>query len=300
MRDQRLQTIAAMSLSAVISAFAGWCFHGEFRTDFTITGIVAAFVVNGLIERMMSRLRARNRKLEAEVALRNAEIGAARIAASIAHEIKNPLGAVIGNLELCDEILACTPLDTLELARAVRAATAAARHADNLVADLSVLGHATDDARPAELSQAATTAARIARTRLGTAGRFEIDLDRLPRVAANESRMVQVLSNLMINAALATRPGVANVVSVSGRVEGDHVHLSVADLGAGISPENLARVFETGFTTRGGRGGTGLGLPIVRRILEDAGGGIRVESTEGQGTQVHFWVPMTKEFNPPI
>jgi signal transduction histidine kinase len=58
-------------------------------------------------------------------------------------------------------------------------------------------------------------------------------------------------------------------------------------------------VFEPGFTTRGDRGGTGLGLPIVRRILEDAGGGIRMESVPGLGTRVHLWLPIAEAANQP-
>lgn len=296
MRVKGVQTATAIGLSVAVSAFASWCFYGTVQQEFLLTGAVAAFVVTLATERVIGPLRAKNQRLEAEVSIRSAELEAARVNASVAHEIKNPLGAVIGNLELAEEILASPSLDPEELLRSIRAAATAARHASGLVDDLSALGRTTAEVGPADLRNAAATG--IARARVEAGGRIELALDDLPHVAANESRMVQVLLNLMINAALASRPGVENVVSVQGRVEGDRVHVIVTDCVTGMSSEQLARAFEPGFTTRAGRGGTGLGLLIVRNIVEGTGGEVRVDSTLGVGTRVHLWVPLAAESGP--
>jgi signal transduction histidine kinase len=79
-------------------------------------------------------------------------------------------------------------------------------------------------------------------------------------------------------------------VSIRASARDGEVELEVADTGPGIAPELLARIFEPFFTTR--REGSGLGLPIVRKIVEDHGGRISLHSTQGQGTRVVLHWPI--------
>jgi len=79
-------------------------------------------------------------------------------------------------------------------------------------------------------------------------------------------------------------------VSVSTRAAGDRVTIVVADTGVGIDQADLPRVFDPYFTTK--RGGTGLGLPIAKNIVEGLGGTIAVSSSQGQGTEIRIELPM--------
>ena len=112
--------------------------------------------------------------------------------------------------------------------------------------------------------------------------------DGLPAVTADPERVLQVLANLIANALRFTDRG--GRITVQARVEGDEVEVAVADSGAGISPENMPRIFERYWTVRGNapKGGTGLGLAIARSIVEAHGGRIWAESAVGQGSTFRF------------
>ena len=78
-------------------------------------------------------------------------------------------------------------------------------------------------------------------------------------------------------------------VTLATRVNGTHAQISVVDQGVGIAPEDVTHVFDPYFTTK--RGGTGLGLPIVKNIVEGLGGTIGVTSTAGRGTEIRIDLP---------
>ncbi len=109
----------------------------------------------------------------------------------------------------------------------------------------------------------------------------------LPRLRADASRLKQVVLNLVLNAIAATTEGGAITLAASEECGG--VILRVIDTGRGIAEEHLPRIFEERFTTR--PDGEGLGLPIARRIVEEHGGNITVESKPGAGTTFHVWLP---------
>jgi two-component system sensor histidine kinase HydH len=110
---------------------------------------------------------------------------------------------------------------------------------------------------------------------------------KLPRVRADPARLKQVVLNLLLNAVAATDEG--GSIAMQAAIEGSGVGLVVRDTGCGIAPADLPRIFEESFTTRAD--GDGLGLPIARRIVEEHGGAIRVESMTGQGTTFTVWLP---------
>jgi signal transduction histidine kinase len=112
----------------------------------------------------------------------------------------------------------------------------------------------------------------------------------LPAVWADRDQAVQVLLNLVRNALDAMAGG--GTLRVSARAEGDGVALQVADTGPGIAPEDLPHLFEPYFTRK--EGGTGLGLAIARRIAEEHGGRLEVESPPGMGATFTFWLPAVK------
>jgi PAS domain S-box-containing protein len=127
---------------------------------------------------------------------------------------------------------------------------------------------------------------------------FKSDLDpRLPIVAGDRDRLIQVLSNLVNNAVKYSPDG--GTVTLASRVEGRFALISVTDTGVGIPPDEIGHVFERFRRVRSGAAqsipGTGLGLTIVKQIVEMHGGKIWVESAVGHGSSFHFTIPLAPE-----
>jgi len=127
---------------------------------------------------------------------------------------------------------------------------------------------------------------------------FKSDLDpRLPIVSGDRDRLVQVVSNLVNNAVKYSPEG--GTVTLSSRVEGQFALVSITDTGIGIPQDEIGHVFERFRRVRSGAAqsipGTGLGLTIVKQIVEMHGGKIWVESAVGHGSSFHFTIPLTAE-----
>lgn len=109
-------------------------------------------------------------------------------------------------------------------------------------------------------------------------------------------QMHQMIQNLLINASAASDPDIPVEISTAMMVgtkgATDQVVLSVADKGHGMEPEELAKIFEPFYSRRRGGGGSGLGLAIVMRIVHDHGGHIEVDSEPGAGTLFHLFLPV--------
>jgi signal transduction histidine kinase len=109
----------------------------------------------------------------------------------------------------------------------------------------------------------------------------------LPPVEHDPAQMQQVLLNLLLNALQAIDG--AGRIRVQVLSHDNQALVSVTDTGRGIAPEHLASIFRPFFTTKGQ--GTGLGLSLARRVIEDHAGKIEVTSQAGQGTQFLIWLP---------
>lgn len=116
-----------------------------------------------------------------------------------------------------------------------------------------------------------------------------------PPADADPARLAQVLRNLLANAIAHTPPG--GSVTLAARGEGDRVVFTVRDTGEGIAPEHLPRVFDRFYRVDGARsreaGGSGLGLSIVKQLVEAHGGTVSAESELGRGAAFHFTLPKT-------
>jgi two-component system, NtrC family, sensor kinase len=122
--------------------------------------------------------------------------------------------------------------------------------------------------------------------------RIEIvrDYQDVPEIHCLPSLLDQVFLNLLVNASNAIEGEGRITVSLSST--DTHLEVRIADTGQGIKPEALKKIFDFGYTTRGDNGGTGLGLPISRKVIEKHHGTLTVESSSDQGTTFLIRLPM--------
>lgn len=115
--------------------------------------------------------------------------------------------------------------------------------------------------------------------------------ERLPRVYADKIHLQQALLNIMMNAAQAMPEGGPLIIR-TGTTPPDYIWVSVTDRGTGITPENLEKIFDPFFTTKEKAGGTGLGLSLTRKLVEANKGRVEVESVVGVGSTFRIVLPL--------
>ena len=222
-----------------------------------------------------------------EVAVRRSDRLAAvgKLAAGLAHEIRNPLASMTGSIELLSGTPGLSQSDKKLLSIVHREA----ERLEALVSDF------LEFARPAAPTLVVTDArlaieetVAVFRSSARQRG-LELDVDPGEAVAvrADPGQLKQVLWNLLANASEATPTG--GRVCIRAFREKDEAVVEVADSGAGIAPEDLQRIFDPFFTTK--ERGTGLGLATVHRIVEGHGGRVEVSSTPGKGTTFRIRLP---------
>jgi two-component system NtrC family sensor kinase len=196
-----------------------------------------------------------------------------RLAAGLAHEVGNPLGAVTGYVELARARLPAEPHP--DLVDALARIDAAAERIDRTVRDLLDFARpAPPQLAPIALAPAVDAALRLARVQRRfkhVAVEVELPPD-LPPVTADEGHLAQVLLNLLLNAGDAMRG--EGRVHIAAEATDGAVALRVEDRGPGIAAQDLPRVFDPFFTTKEPGEGTGLGLALSHRIMESFGGEI--------------------------
>jgi two-component system, NtrC family, sensor histidine kinase PilS len=227
------------------------------------------------------------RAMQAEVqrSERLADLG--RVAAGLAHELRNPLASMAGSIELLRTSLELSAGD----ARLMEIVLREAARLEQLVAAFLAFSRPAPPRRePVELDRAVTETLEVfAHDPIG--GRVRIARDLTPAVAhCDAGQLRQVLWNLLANAAHAAgqREG-GGTVRVRCASDGERARLEVEDDGPGIPPADLPHLFTPFFTTR--EGGTGLGLATVQRIVDAHGGAVAVESSPGKGTRFTVRLP---------
>ena len=311
--------LGSIAMSCGLTAVMSIVFHGEVRIDMLITGFVCALVIDRIIDRITGqyrrrlaaaneqleeRVRARTRDLEAanhalreaaraEQALRDELITrdrmaqAGMLAAGVSHEIRSPLSVIVMAAEEIGAVAAeALPAEAREMLADISAAAAAIAV---ILRDLNALARPVDDPlTPVELATVVDTATRLAAYQLGPNTHLDRGALAVPAVTGNVPRLVQLVLNLIVNAARASRPGVTNTIRLAATATPERVVLAVSDTGSGMSRDTLARIFEPYFTTHRRTGGTGLGLPICKSIVERLGGSIEIASELGTGTTVYI------------
>jgi len=217
------------------------------------------------------------------------------MAASLAHELNNPLMVILGHSGLLERDL---PADS----RAGRQATsivAEANRAGKIVRDVLDFARRREPNRePVSLDQLLDRALALLEGRLHRSG---VEVARVldgepPLLPGDRDQLTQVFINLIANAIDAMPEGGVLTIE-TGLHGGDNGHRSagvdVVDTGPGIPPEQLSHIFQPFYTTKPEGVGTGLGLPISRRIVEAHGGSLQAASIPGGGTRMMVRLPLT-------
>jgi two-component system sensor histidine kinase HydH len=250
----------------------------ELRDSAALTlgiGALAAASLLGVAIVLVRREARRNaEERERERERRLASLG--EMSAILAHEIKNPLASLKGNAQLLASML---PAGEKPRAKAERVVDEAVR-LEKLTNDLLKF------VRTGELRRAPTDPAALVREAAESiAGEVVVDTGAAPGVwSLDPGRMREVIVNLVDNAVAAGPPVRATVRASAGRLV-----IEVADRGPGVTEEDRERIFEPFFT--GKTQGTGLGLAVVRRVIEQHGGTIAVLANPGGGALFRAEIP---------
>ena len=310
--DDRAAVFTELLTAAVDQASPSDCEHRIVRRDGSVTRLIVRIVLEhddaGRPRRLVGWLGDVSRMREVESNLRTAqsfaEVG--RLAACSTHDFNNFLTIIRGHTELA--LGAVDPdgaaHESLELIKhAAAGATTLTRQL------LSVRRRHTPVQASVDLNAVVVSTERTLRALAGSSTRLVMKL--APQVApvhADPAQIERLLINLVVNARDAMPQG--GVVSIATAATADAAHVSlgpearplllaageyvtltVEDTGAGMDDQTRARMFEPFFTTKPAGRGTGLGLWIVRDVMERCGGGIDVQTTPGRGTKFVMYFP---------
>jgi len=245
---------------------------GSLLSLLTLRGLKGSQVRLGRVEKELQRSE------------RLAALG--KMAAGVAHELRNPLSSIKGLAIL----LKSKFKDEND---GVEAAAILVQEVERLNRSI---GELLDYAKPAKLNMISLNVNVIVEK---TSRLVEVDIeaqdialdlnlsDNLPQIEVDEDKLTQVFLNLFLNGIQAMDSG--GILRVSSRQEGNNVIVIVEDTGSGIASENLQKVFDPYFTTK--NDGTGLGLAMSSKIVEEHGGEIVLTSRPGEGTRVEVVLP---------
>jgi two-component system NtrC family sensor kinase len=231
------------------------------------------------------------RRLEATLAQSEKLAAVGQLAAGLAHEINNPLTAIIANAQLLQRELPGDD-DKQELVDLI---TRAGARATQVVRNLLDLARKENyDFAPIDLNETLNRSLKLLQHEL-VARSVNLDFEPaedLPRVLASQDHLQGVWINLLSNAIDALENGTRDL-RISTRQQGGEVRVIISDTGKGIPPERLSRIFEPFYTTKGPGRGTGLGLSVCHRVIKQHGGRILVDSQLGVGTQFTVILPVS-------
>jgi len=261
-------------------------------------------VANGVV--IVARDVTEKKQTEMQLMLADRMASVGTLAAGVAHEINNPLAAVIANLDMAEQdILALGNRVELppDLVEEIHDARMSADRVREIVRDLKVFSRAQEDRRGAvDVKKVLESTLRMAQNEIRHRAKVEKIYGDVPRVDANEGRLGQVFLNLIVNAVQAIPEGNydKHKIKIVTAIEGDNVLITVSDTGMGIPPEVQRRLFTPFFTTKPAGVGTGLGLAISHRIVSGLGGNLDFVTEVGKGTTFRVRLPIASAQLAPI
>ena len=228
--------------------------------------------------------------LEAEVLHRERLSALGNLAATVAHEVRNPLNAIsMGLQRLKMEFQPAEDRD--QYSHLTELLLGEARRINSIVEQFLSLARPIEikaEALPLQEILKELAALQESHAKQSNVRIRVITAPNLPPLTADPSHLTQVLLNLMLNGLQAMPHG--GTLTLEAKTSNGNFLIAVTDTGNGISAENLRRMFEPYFTTKSK--GTGLGLAISRRIIESHGGTITVSSKVGQGSRFEIALPL--------
>ncbi len=302
-----LYTLAVLFVTTLVTGFFVWRFTrpikelsnaarkvagGNFDVQVPADRLDEMGTLAGAFNEMTAKL---GRARELEIQLHQAEKGAVvgRLAAAIAHEIRNPLNYI--NLTLDHLRSSFSPADQSKRATFVKLTeqlkTEVARINRHISDFLKYSRPSKLELQPVDIRAEAEDALRLVEGRAEECGiKTNIIQDgELPPVMADPESLRSVFTNLVINAVEAIN-GTGGSVSIKlSNAEANSVKVEITDSGCGIAADDISKVFEPYFSTK--ETGTGLGLAIVKKAVDDHGGTISVASKEGGGTTFTIILP---------
>lgn len=254
----------------------------------TLAGSTAIAIENARLYQAERELRRLAEQSQVQLVQTEKLAATGRLAASLAHEINNPLQAIHNSLQLMlsFELEAQEQQEYLQIA------------AEEIERLMGLVGRILEFARPPQRETRRTNPNKVVEKVLALAGKYlqhrhvavKRDLSSsLPLPLAAPDELEQVFINLVLNAVDAMPEG--GTLRIASWVAGDgRVAIAFSDTGHGIPPEQVGRVFEPFFSTR--KDGTGLGLTISQNVIERHNGEITVHSALGEGTTFTVWLPV--------
>jgi PAS domain S-box-containing protein len=255
-----------------------------------------AFVLDLTERKRAEEERERLRQAQADLAYMSRVITVGELAASLAHEIKQPIAAAVTNAKTCVRWLQRDAPDIAEAceaaSRIVKDTTRAAEIIDRV---RSLYTRGTPQRELVDLNEIVREMIVLL---LDQANRYSIPIrtdltPRLPKVMADRVQVQQVLMNLMLNGIEAMKDTSGELTVTSKRSENGQLMISVSDSGIGLPQEQPDRIFQAFFTTKSQ--GTGMGLSISRTIVESHGGCLWASANTGRGATFHFSLPTETE-----
>jgi len=314
-----LYTLGVLFVTTLVTGFFVWRFtrpikelstaarkvaSGNFDVQVPIDSLDEMGTLAGAFNEMTAKL---SRARELEMQLHQAEKGAVvgRLAAAIAHEIRNPLNYI--NLTLDHLRSSFAPDDQNKRTTFVKLTeqlkTEVARINRHISDFLKYSRPSKLELQSVDIRAEAEDALRLVEGRAEECG-IETKIvqeGELPRVMADRESLRSVFTNLVINAVEAINGSGGSVWIKLSNAEADSVKVEITDSGCGIAADDIAKVFEPYFSTK--ETGTGLGLAIVKKAVDDHGGTISVASKQGSGTTFTIILPAkenthaTKEYS---
>jgi PAS domain S-box-containing protein len=236
--------------------------------------------------------RERLRELEADLAHINRVSMLGELAASLTHELKQPITAAAMNADVCMRWLQRETPDLTQACRCASSVVADIKRTSNIIDGLRSLYSRSRTERESvnlnDIVREMTVLLRDAAHRHTVSIRNELEAD-LPMTMADRVQLQQVLMNLMLNGIEAMRDTGGELIVTSKKIDHGQLAITVSDSGIGLPNGESDRIFEAFFTTKSH--GTGMGLSISRRIIEAHGGRLFARPNPGRGATFQFTLP---------
>ncbi len=271
---------------------------------------LAVAELNDMQQTLESKVDERTRQLQAAQRKlvqsdRLATLG--QLAASVAHEINNPVSGVLNLSMLLERLMAkgeYPPGREAEFRKYLSLISIETARVGRIVSDLLAFSRRSKPQRaPADLNKLVRTTLGLADHKLKLiSAEVVLDLqESLPMVECDSSQIQQVILNLVLNGAQAMQPhGGGKLMIRTRELAGeDTVELSVQDTGEGIAPENLSKIFDPFFTTKAEGKGVGLGLAVLYGIVKAHEGEVEVTSQRSEGTTFTVTLPFKSKNTTP-